>query len=288
MSDRVIVDANDSPVRGFVTGDDRMKTSVVLNELCREAWQVWFVDRSGVFRSRSVFGIIGRDVAVPASHVFAVPHGFELPSDAIQYNDTALPTGGVIEYGVTSDGKYTKSIRIGGVTNATFLPEYVQGVSNVETAELLWEQARLIYLKSGKIQDFRDDQRRLNWLYLENDAVQYVSNIFDWAGAQAGDDFVREVIDVSFRVAAVDTSQTGPLWMIGDECRVYIPTITADDYSGIVTGIQYDAETYTAVVRVRAGQIEQLPTRIVEIGVGAGNRYIEGVEGSPKIIEVGV
>ena len=285
---RVVVDEHNAPVRAFVSDQSKLKTTPMLNELCREAWHVWHIDRSGVFRSRSVFGIIGRDVAVPPSHVFSVPHGFELSSDAIQYNDTALPTGGVLQYGVTSDGKYTKTIRIGGADKETYSSKYVQGVSNPATARALWEQARLLHIKSGKAQDIREDQSRLNWLYREEDAVQYLSNIFDWAGAQFGDTWVREVIQTTLRVASVDTAVTGPLWTIGDPCRLYIPTITAEEYAGIVTGIQYNADTYTADVTVRAGQIEPLPSRIIEVGVGANNRYIEGVEGSPKIIEVGV
>jgi hypothetical protein len=100
-------------------------------------------------------------------------------------------------------------------------------------AEELWDQARMLFLKSGKHTDFRGDQSKLYYIYTWEDAYDYVSRIFDWAGAlsTATEDlpsnFVREVLQCNIEVASVYTSVTGPLWHQG-EGTVHNPELVSD------------------------------------------------------------
>jgi hypothetical protein len=105
--------------------------------------------------------------------------------------------------------------------------------------------------------------QELWWLYDENDAIQYFTNILEWNG---GSTFARNVVQLDVDVADIDSSGDVLPWVIGDACNVTIPNITNGAYAGVVTGVKYDKENESAIVSCRVGEIVERPSRIRELG----------------------
>lgn len=259
------IESDSTPVRRYENSDSALNTSYMLQELHRETWTVGYMRRDGVYVSKKVASLIGDTSTPPMSHQFVVPVGCKLAGSVTSYEFDNLPTGGTIQYDRQPDGSYAKSITITGAENETFLDEYVSGVSDPAKAFELWNAARLIYKKTGVNVDFRSDQKKLNWIYLEENAVEYAQNIFSWNGGRG---FSRDVISAKIEVVDID-SQSYP-WNIGDYCSVFIPRITPSAYTGVITGVTFNSETYSATIDVRAGQVNLPPDTITEVGTGQG------------------
>jgi hypothetical protein len=281
--------SNIKKARGYITDKDKLKTSVSLDNALREVWAIGYVNRNKQYYVRDVSGIVGKDIQVSDSHKFYTPDGFELSSDAISYNYEELPTGGTITYG---NGQ---KIVVTDADKATYSTAYVVGVTDAKRARFLWERCHAIFLKTGLRQEVRSDIAKLEWLYEESAALEYFENLLEWNGSPQyvilddDLDFTRKIIEATFTVAAIDTSVNGVLWDIGDPCRVFIAGITDTEYSGVITGLSYNAKEYSATVSVRVAELEQAPKTIIETGNQLDKTYIETGSTLIKTIkEVGV
>ena len=271
----VSVEESAVPVKAYITTQSDLLTSNALKTILREAWYLGGMSRDGTtWRANSIAGMIGKDVVVEDSHYFRVPRT-GLATKAISYDSDNVPNSGTINYGV--GGAFAgNSITISNVDQDSYLESYVQGISNPQSAESLWNMAHLIWLKTKTVVDIRSDISKLRWIYKEEDAINYLTNLFNWNG---GDGFSRNVFTASFDVANIDENSN--FWNIGDACRVYIPTITnTGDYSGVVTGVDYKASDYSATITCRVGQINQEIVTIKEVGITGGE--------VPVITETGI
>ncbi len=282
----VVVNVPELPhfVRSFVTKNTELKTKQALKRILREAWCVGYINRNGEYDVVSVAGKMGTDEAVPDTHNFVLPHGCELVGDMQQYDSDDLVTGGTINYNRDSQGKFTNSITITDADKAVFDPSYAKGFDSEATAKILWDKCHLIWLKTGVLVDVRKDMQELWWLYKEDDAVNYFTNVVEWNGGGA---FARDIVTASIRVADIDSSGVLP-WNIGDSCRLTVPNKLTGYYSGVVEGVKYEFG-FGAIVYIRVAEVTLAPTRIVEDGLsGTDKRQEDGLSGTDKITEEGI
>jgi len=269
------VEENSTPVKTYITKQSDLLSSVALKTILREAWYIGGMSRDGTtWKARSVAGMIGEDVAVPDSHYFKVPEE-DLKTDAFSYDSENVPNSGTLTYGAGGDFA-GNTISISSVDSSGYDTFFVTGITDPTIAESLWNMAHLIWLKTKTVVEIRKDASKLVWIYTEQGAIDYLVNLFDWNG---GKGFSRKVISASFEV--VDIDSTGLFWDIGDACRAFIPTITnTGDYSGVITGVEYNPESNTAEISTRIGQINQDIPVLQEVGIVGGD--------TPKLTEVDV
>jgi len=273
------------PVKTYITNTTELKTDNALQRMHRESWTVGYLDKTGTYNVTSVAGKIGSDTPVASTHDFVLPHGYMLNGGILDYESDGLPTGGTINYARTSSGGFSKSITVTGADQSVYDSSYVTGITDSDKAEDIWNICRGIFLKTGVLYDVRKDMQELWWLYEENGAIQYLTNVLEWNG---GSDFIRDVAQLDIDVADIDGSGDVLPWIIGDACNVTIPNITNGAHSGVITGVKYDKEEESAVVSCRVGQIVPRPDRTVELGDAIDNRYIELDTNTDRIIEEGL
>ncbi len=271
-------------VKNYITKESELKTKQALKRILREAWCVGDINRNGEYNVVSVAGKMGSTDAVPDTHNFVLPNGCELVGELEKYESDDFVTGGTINYNRDSQGKFTNSITITDADKAVFDPSYAKGFDSEATAKILWDKCHLIWLKTGVLVDVRKDMQELWWLYKEDDAVNYFTNVVEWNGGGA---FARDIVTASIRVADIDSSGVLP-WNIGDSCRLTVPNKLTGYYSGVVEGVKYEFG-FGAIVYIRVAEVTLAPTRIVEDGLsGTDKRQEDGLSGTDKITEEGI
>lgn len=263
------VEENLTPVKTYITNQSDLASSVALKTILREAWYIGGLSRDGTtWKAQSAAGMIGVDESVPSSHYFRVPD-VKLNGDPKSYDSENVPNSGTLTYGIGGDFA-GKEITISNADSLSYESSFITGVTDSSIAESLWNMAHLIWLKTKTVVEIRNDASNLVWIYTEQGAIDYLVNLFDWNG---GKGFSRKVISASFEV--VDIDSTGSYWDIGDACRAYIPSITnTGDYSGVITGVEYNPESNTAIISTRVGQINQEIPILQEVGIVGGDTPI--------------
>ncbi len=275
-------------IRCYVTSERQLKTSTLLDGLLREAWSVGAIDRDGTYSVTALSGRIGADNTVPSSHNFVLPHGYSLLSNIVAYESDDVPTGGTIQYNRDSAGGYNSEITVSNADADTYDSSYVGGVADPVQAQDLWEKCHGIWMKTGVLNDVRNDLKKLNWLYEESDAIQYFNNILEWNG---GSDFIRDVRIVKIRAVSIDNlgaSGTDVLWDRWEDCRITIPNVLVGEYTGIITGVKYTPSGYEADITMRVAQLNARPSRIVELDNTISDKVIELETNTDRYIEEGI
>ncbi len=253
FKDTVInVSVPSAPVKSYILKANELKTKQALKRILREAWSVGYINRSGEYNVVSVAGKMGSTDAVPDTHNFVLPNGCELVGELEKYESDDFVTGGTINYNRDSQGKFANSITITDADKAVFDPSYAKGFDSEATAKILWDKCHLIWLKTGVLVDVRKDMQELWWLYKEDDAVNYFTNVVEWNGGGA---FARDIVTASIRVADFDSTGVLP-WNIGDACRLTVPNKLVGYYSGVVEGVKYEFG-FGAIVYIRVAEVTQ-------------------------------
>lgn len=275
-------------VRNYTTKESDLKTSRQLENLLREAWCIGRVNRTGTYDVTLLENKIGFDHVVDDSHNFVFPNGYRLVSNVLAYESDTVPTGGTIQYGLQSDGSYANSITVSNADADTYDASYVSGVSDPVVAEDLWNRCHGIYLKTGVLNDVRNDLSKLNWLYQEGDVIRYFVNILEWNG---GSDFTKDVRIIEIEAVSIDNlgaTDDYVLWNRGEECRITIPNVLVGEYTGIITGVEYNPDDYSANLTIRVGELNQRPARIIEGDNTTVDKIIELDTNTDRIVEVGI
>ena len=283
FSGKVVNQSNpdSTPVKRYLREQSELEARNALEEILRESWQIGYMNRAGEYYTVPVHGILGKDITVGSDYRFVVPR-VGLKGDQSGYTLKDVPCFGIIKYNGVNQ------ISIQNVDADSYSAEYVTGVSNSTTAELLWNKCNLIWKNTGVLLEFRSDISELKWIYTESDAIEYVERLLEWNGSD-GTGFLRQVLTVSFEIPNIIRSELMP-WNIGDACKCYIPNVTkSGDYSGVITGIEFDGQELNATITARVAQINSNTDRIIEVGLNnTSDRIVETETATDNIIETGV
>ena len=129
----------------------------------------------------------------------------------------------------------------------TQIRSWVTGLSDSKytdgTARNLWEQGNMLYKVYGIKNPFPEKLGDLGLLTDEDDAIEYVTNVYKWCGItiEDGEYTGRKRYTTSFKIPLVDAVQND--LDIGSRLRLQIPNLTYDvslpaaAHTGIITAI---------------------------------------------------
>jgi len=242
---------NSAPTRAQISKKIELTTKKQIEQITWESWQPIFRDGGTTQYIGSILDKLGSDGA-PNSFVNKIDGVEKLSVKAFDSFNTFNTFNLQYDYDISTN-TYNKSITINNVSQPAYDASYVTGVTNAAEAQLLWENARVLYLLNNTERKVPESRSKMRYTYLESDAVPHLFSSMKFYGVEDGE--YRETLYCRFEHPMSD------YWDIADNSHIEYKiqnTTNGEYYSGVVTGKQYKVKgdvkscIITSVIREKA------------------------------------